>query len=70
MMSRDDNPNSIISDKERNNSVLIHGFTIIGSKDEQSLREKFQKVEKALLKLPDIYEYDLKLAHTINSFAE
>ena len=69
-MMKSDSPNSIMPDEERNKSVLIHGFTIIGSKDKQSLREKFQKVEKALLELPDIYEYDLKLAHTINSFAE
>ncbi|MBP3546934.1 MAG: TIGR02710 family CRISPR-associated protein [Alphaproteobacteria bacterium] len=72
MMSEEkkNNTNFIISDKERNNSVLIHGFTIIGSKDEQSLRGKFDKVEKVLRRLLSDNETYLKLAHTINSFAE
>ncbi|MBQ4084774.1 MAG: TIGR02710 family CRISPR-associated protein [Alphaproteobacteria bacterium] len=65
---KDSNHDKIISQKERNNSVLIHGFNIVMSQEKEKLYEKLKKTEQALKKLLSVSLDDLNTAHKINSF--
>lgn len=62
--------NHIMSQYDRNNSILIHGFTIRTRHDARSLCVIFDKIEYQLKSTFTISADDLQTAHTINTFQE
>ena len=64
----EDKENCIMGNKERNNSILIHGFSVKNQKDASKLKENFDRTEQVLKDVLSISQSDLLTAHKINSF--
>ena len=58
----------IVGFEERNNSILIHGFSVKNQKDAFKLKENFDRTEQVLKDVLSISQSDLLTAHKINSF--